>query len=73
MSGSFVEPLLVLLLSGGAPTDVVSVVPPREYFQSRKVEVTLDRMTELASKPPADPRTQVHCLPSASSVRKPRR
>jgi hypothetical protein len=62
MTADFVAVLAVLLLSGGEQTDAVSFLPPRDYFQSRKIKVSTDSMMELAARPPADPKAQVQQL-----------
>src|SRR4051794_29528159 len=59
----FAEILLLALMGGGMnSTDLVALVPPGHYFQSRQIEVSLDKMVELAGRDPKDPKTQVQQL-----------
>ncbi len=53
------ELLLLLALSGaGRAPDLVSLLPADKYFQVRKIEVTVDKMLELATRDPKDGKTQ---------------
>lgn len=59
----FAEILLLALLGGGMnSTDLVTLIQPTHYFQSRQIEVSIDKMVELAARDPKDPRTQVQQL-----------
>src|SRR5262245_61707490 len=53
--------LLVLLVTsaGGQPADLASVLAPADYFQARNIEVSFDKLTELAAKEPADGAAQM--------------
>ena len=62
MTANFIAVLMVLMFSGGEQTDLVSFLPPRDYFQSRKIETSLEKMIELASQAPADPKNQLQQL-----------
>jgi hypothetical protein len=62
MTADFVAVLAVLLLSGGEQTDAVSFLPPRDYFQSRKIQISTDSLMELAAQTPAGPKAQVQQL-----------
>jgi hypothetical protein len=59
--GAFEEILLagLIALGGSPPPDLVSLVDDRDYFKARGVVVSLERMTELAGKGPADGRAPV--------------
>jgi hypothetical protein len=53
------EILILLLLGyGGGSADLVSVLNPEAYFNSRGIEINLPKMTELAGKDPVDGKTQ---------------
>jgi len=55
--------LLAAFLSGGmSSTDVASIVQPTHYFQTREIEISIDKMIELASRAPNDPKTQIQQL-----------
>ncbi len=54
------EVFLVLLMFGGETfTDAVSLVPTAPYFKSRNVEVSHDKLIDLAGQNPSDPKTQI--------------
>ncbi|MSQ95838.1 MAG: hypothetical protein EXR98_14965 [Gemmataceae bacterium] len=56
----FPEMLVLVLMSGGmSSTDLVAMVPPAHYFQSRQVQVSIDRMIDIAITEPATPKAQV--------------
>jgi hypothetical protein len=56
----FAEILMLALLSGGASsTDVVSLIQPTHYFQTRQIEVSIDKMLDYASEDPKDAKTQI--------------
>jgi hypothetical protein len=46
----FSEILLLLLSVGGTSNDVVALIDAPAYFKSREVEISLDKMLELAQK-----------------------
>ena len=57
------EILILAMMSGSiGSTDVVSLVQPTHYFQSRQIEVSFDKMIELAGRDPKDPKTQLQQL-----------
>ena len=59
----FAEVLMLALLSGGiGSNDLVSLVQPTHYFQTRQIEVTIDKMVELAGREPKDATTQIQQL-----------
>lgn len=59
----FAEILMLALLGGGFnSTDLVAIVPPAHYFQSRNIDTSFGKMIELASLEPKDARTQVQQL-----------
>jgi hypothetical protein len=63
------EMLLVLLMSAaGQPTDLVSLLSPRDYFQTRGIEVSTDKLVELAGKNPADGAAQLAQLLALRSL-----
>jgi hypothetical protein len=50
-------------LGGGvSSTDLVALMQPAHYFQSRQIELSLDKMVELAGRDPKDPKTQIQQL-----------
>jgi hypothetical protein len=56
---------LLLLLAGSAglpANDIVSLMQPEDYFKARKIDVSADKMVELAGKDPADGKTQIQQL-----------
>jgi hypothetical protein len=50
MAASYMSILLWLPLMGGGTTDLLSFVPAQDYFKSREIEVSVDKMVELAGK-----------------------
>lgn len=59
----FAEILMLALVSGGGnSTDLVALVQPTHYFQSRQIEVSIDKMVELVGREPKDPKTQIQQL-----------
>jgi hypothetical protein len=51
---------MLALMSGGVATpDFVALLSPPRYFQSRKIDTSIDKMMELASRDPKDAKTQV--------------
>jgi hypothetical protein len=46
--------LLVLMSAAGQPTDLVSLLSPQDYFQTRGIDATPDKLVELAAKDPVD-------------------
>ncbi len=63
MAVSF-SPIIFLLLAGSGNTgnDVVSLLPAEDYFESRMIDVTIEKMMELAGKDPVDPKTSIQQL-----------
>jgi hypothetical protein len=57
--GAFEILILMFLGGGGLSTDLVSALDAKSYFQSRNVEVTTDKLVELATKDPTDGKTQI--------------
>ncbi len=57
--GWFEVLLLMGMSSAGRPTDLVSFLAAPEYFQAHAVELSIDKMVELASKDPSDPPSQI--------------
>jgi hypothetical protein len=54
------EILLLLLLAGGpAGSDIVSMVDPATYFESRQIDLTIDKMAGLAATVPEDGKAQM--------------
>lgn len=53
--------ILILLVTsaGGQPTDLASLLAPADYFNARSIEVSFDKLTELAAKDPADGAAQM--------------
>ncbi len=63
VSFGLMEILLLLASSAGIPAnDLVSLVPVEDYFKSRMIEVSADKMIEFAGKAPADSKTSVQQL-----------
>jgi hypothetical protein len=60
MAFGFMEILVVALLAGGqTTTDLVTLIQPEHYFQARQIEVSLDKMVEVAGTDPVDPKAQI--------------
>jgi hypothetical protein len=60
MMMGFGEILLLAVLSGGtANSDLVTLIEPTHYFQSRKIDISIAKAIELAGTDPKDARTQV--------------
>ncbi|MBM4071313.1 MAG: hypothetical protein FJ271_20600 [Planctomycetes bacterium] len=57
----FSELLLMLALVGfdDGRNDIVSLIPPREYFTARKLEPTIDKLLALAGEPPTSGARQI--------------
>jgi hypothetical protein len=51
--------LMMVLFSGGASNDLVSLIDAPAYFQARDVKVTPEKMAELAVKEPSDGKAQL--------------
>jgi hypothetical protein len=63
------EMLLLLLMSAaGQPTDLVSLLSPQDYFQTQGIEVSTDKLVELAAKDPVDGATQLAQLLALRSL-----
>src|SRR5689334_9319525 len=58
----FSELILMAMFGGNVPTDIVTFIPTKAYFQSRMVEVSIDNMMELAAKEPNEPKTHFRQL-----------
>jgi hypothetical protein len=57
---SFVEVLMMAILSGGSgSTDLVAMMQPRQYFESRQIEASIDKMMDLANDEPKNAKTQI--------------
>src|ERR1700722_18986727 len=57
---SFVEVLMMAILSGGSgSTDLVAMMQPRQYFESRQIEISIDKMVDLANEEPKNAKTQI--------------
>jgi hypothetical protein len=56
----FVEILMLLILSGGGTnTDLAALLPAQSYFQSRGIDISIDKAAALAAKDPVDGKTQI--------------
>lgn len=56
----FAEILMLALMSGGASTtDLVALVQPAHYFQGRQIQVSIDRMIDIAIAEPNTPKAQI--------------
>jgi hypothetical protein len=63
------EMLLVLLMSAaGQPTDLVSLLSPQDYFKTQGIEVSTDKLVELAGKNPVDGGAQLAQLLALRSL-----
>jgi hypothetical protein len=64
MAFASISPAIIFLLaiSGHTGNDIVSMLPAEDYFQSRKIEVTAEKMLELAAKDPVDAKTSIQQL-----------
>lgn len=54
--------ILFFVLLGASPADMLSLVHGEDYFRSRKIDITVDKMIELAGKDPVDGKTQLQQL-----------
>jgi hypothetical protein len=55
-----VELLMLMMLSGGSVApDLVSMIDAKSYFQARQIKATPEKLAELATKDPADGKTQL--------------
>jgi hypothetical protein len=54
--------MLMLFLGGPAGTDSLTIIDPVQYFTSRQVDVSIDKMASLAAEAPRDAKTQVRQL-----------
>ena len=56
--------LLIFLMSltGNTANDIVSNLPVQDYFQSRNIDVTIEKMMELAARDPVDAKTSLQQL-----------
>ena len=56
----FAEVMVLALLAGGMNnTDLVALVEPQHYFESRQVKVSIDSMIDLALAEPKDGKAQI--------------
>jgi len=56
------EALLFILLGGATPADLVSLMHADDYFEVRKIDLTVEKMIELAGKDPSDGKAQIQQL-----------
>ena len=49
----------IALLVGGGSMDIVSSLPAKEYFKAREMEVSANRLMELAAQSPDSPKNQI--------------
>jgi hypothetical protein len=59
MNLGFIEIVMILLLSGGTPGDVASMLPTEAYLKHRQIESDVDSLMAWATKEPTDPKTQL--------------
>jgi len=52
--------MMLILMSSG--NDVLSLIDPADFFKSRNVPVTLEKMVELATTPAANPKAEISQL-----------
>lgn len=63
------EILMLALLSGGInSTDLVGIIQPADYFKSRNIEPTVDRLIDLVIAEPKSPKDQVRQLVSLRHI-----
>jgi hypothetical protein len=56
----FMEILILMAFGGGGTTtDLVSIIDANAYFKSRHIEISVDKMAELAARDPMDGKTQL--------------
>lgn len=56
----FAEVLMLALLTGGMnDTDLVAMVQPKAYFQSREIRLSIDSMIDVAIREPKDNKAQI--------------
>jgi hypothetical protein len=51
--------MLLALGSSGASGDLTTLISPQDYFKRRGIEMSIDRMAELAGKDPVDGKAQL--------------
>jgi hypothetical protein len=54
-----IEILMLVFMTGGATSDLVSVLPPAAYFKSRGIDINIDKAVELAAKDPVNGKAQI--------------
>ncbi|HZZ80213.1 MAG TPA: hypothetical protein VFE62_16990, partial [Gemmataceae bacterium] len=60
MAFGFVEILVLALLAGGMDNnELVAVVQPKDYFESRNVRMSIDSMIDVAIREPKDGKAQI--------------
>src|SRR5206468_1165741 len=65
----FMEIIFLALLGGGANrVDLLSLIEPQQYFQTRNLGTSLDDLVELAVRTPDDPKTSVRQLIALRSL-----
>ena len=64
MSFEIFAPILFFLmpLSGNSVDDIVTLLPAEDYFQSRRIDTTIEKMMELAAKEPVDGKSSIQQL-----------
>ena len=56
----FAELLVLVLLTGGMnDTDLVAMVQPKAYFESRQIRLSIDSMIDIAIREPKDNKAQI--------------
>jgi hypothetical protein len=57
--GSIEMVVLLALFTGGGDLDIVSTLPAKEYFKARDVEISAERLMDLASQTPDTGKKQI--------------
>jgi hypothetical protein len=50
---------LTMTGAGSGGIDIVSLIPPREYFKAREIEPSIEKLVELAGASPTSGKTQI--------------
>jgi hypothetical protein len=59
MAASFPILMFMMLAAGNMGNDLVTIIDAKAYFQARQIQVTPDKLAELATKDPVDGKTQL--------------
>src|SRR4051794_27296380 len=69
MAMGFAEILVIFgMLAGGGRVDIISTLPAKEYFKARDIEVSADKLMELAVQTPESGKKQFAQLMALSHL-----